>query len=264
MLSEELHSRKPIRVLVVHNSRIHGDLLAQALKSDRRLHIVGSASNSCELLGFATYQLPDTVIISANLDDDPMGGVATLREFHEAHPEIPAVIMLDCPKRESVLEAFRAGARGIFSKDQSLEMLCKCVRVVHEGQIWASSRQVTFALEALSSAPTIRATNTGGLSLLSRRELQVVHYLAEGLSNNEIGERLGLSRHTIKNYLLKIYDKLGVSNRVELLFLTLSHPSTAVQALEEFEDPKKVERAQTRPTQGTPKRPAEVLSRRAV
>ncbi len=132
-----------------------------------------------------------------------------------------------------MLDAFRSGARGIFSKHESLETLCKCVRVVYEGQVWASSREVRFALEALSSAPTIRATNAGGLNLLSRRELEVVHYLAEGLTNREIGARLGLSRHTIKNYLLKIFDKLGVSNRVELLFLTLSQPAAGVHAVEE-------------------------------
>jgi DNA-binding NarL/FixJ family response regulator len=233
MLSEELHFQGPIHVLVGDNSRIHCDLLAQALKRDHRLQIIGSASSSHEFLEIATFKLPDTVIISANLDDDPMGGMATLREFHDAHPQIPAVIMLDCPKREIVLDAFRAGARGIFSKHESLEMLCKCVRVVHDGQVWASSREVKFALEALSSAPTICAVNAGGLNLLSPRELQVVHYLAEGLTNNEIGVRLGLSRHTIKNYLLKIYDKLGVSNRVELLFLTLSKPSTAMRELKE-------------------------------
>jgi DNA-binding NarL/FixJ family response regulator len=66
------------------------------------------------------------------------------------------------------------------------------------GQIWASSRLVKFALEAVSSAPTICAINADGLNVLSSRELQVVHYLAEGLNNNEIGVRLGLSRHTIK------------------------------------------------------------------
>jgi len=63
-----------------------------------------------------------------------------------------------------------------------------------------------------------------------------VHYLAEGLTNREIGDRLGLSRHTIKNYLPKIFDKLGVSNRVELLFLTLSQPAAAIPVAEEVED----------------------------
>lgn len=240
MLSAELHSQGPIHVLVGDNSRIHSHLLAEALKRDPRLQIVGSASSSSEFLDIAARRLPDVVIISANLDDDPLGGMPTLRSFHEAHPQTPAVILLDSPKKEIVLEAFRAGARGIFSKHESLETLCRCVRVVYEGQVWASSREIKFALEALSSAPTIRAINAGGLNLLSRRELQVVHYLAEGLTNREIGARLGLSRHTIKNYLLKIFDKLGVSNRVELLFLTLSQPAPVMQALEEVEEVKKV------------------------
>jgi len=232
MVPAELHNENPIDVLVGDNSRIHSHLLAEALKRDPRLRIVGSASGSREFLEIAALQNPDVVIVSANLDDNPMGGMITLREFHEAHPQIPAVILVDSLKRETVLDAFRSGARGIFSKHESLETLCKCVRVVYEGQVWAGSREVLFALEALSSAPTIRATTAGGLQLLSRREMEVVHYLAEGLTNREIGARLGLSRHTIKNYLLKIFDKLGVSNRVELLFLTLSQPAGA-QAVEE-------------------------------
>jgi len=227
MVPAEPYNQRPIDVLVGDNSRIHSHLLAEALKRDLRLRIVGSASSSQEFLEIARHHNPSVVIISANLDDDPTGGMNTLREFHEIYPQIPAIILVDSPKREIVLDAFRAGARGIFSKHESLETLCKCVRVVHEGQVWANSREVRFALEALSSAPTIRAINAGGLNLLSPRELQVVHYLAEGLTNREIGARLGLSRHTIKNYLLKIFDKLGVSNRVELLFLTLSQPTSA-------------------------------------
>ena len=251
MLFPERHPHGTIRVLVGDNSRIHCDLLAQALKCDHRLRIVGSVSSSREFLATAERELPDTVIISANLDDAAMGGVATLREFHEAHPQIPAVILLDSPKRELVLDAFRAGALGIFNKAESLETLCKCVRVVYEGQVWASSREVKFALRALVCAPTIRAINAGGLNLLSPRELQVVHHLAEGLTNREIGGRLGLSPHTVKNYLQKVFDKLGVSNRMELLFLTLSHPSPAIQALVEFEGSKKVQGARTKSMQGT-------------
>jgi two-component system, NarL family, nitrate/nitrite response regulator NarL len=233
MVPANLHNQPPIQVLVGDNSRIHSHLLAEALKRDPRLRIVGSTSSSSEFLEIASRETPDVVIVSANLDDDPMGGIVTLREFHEAYPQVPAIILVDSPKREIVIDAFRSGARGIFSKHESLETLCKCVRVVYEGQVWANSREVRFALEALSSAPAIRAVNAGGLNLLSRRELEVVHYLAEGLTNREIGVRLGLSRHTIKNYLLKIFDKLGVSNRVELLFLTLSQPTPGMPVIEE-------------------------------
>ena len=115
------------------------------------------------------------------------------------------------------MEAFRAGARGLFSRHESLETLGKCVRTVFEGEVWATSQQIAFAIEALASSPTMRTVGPNGLSLLSKRELDVVHCLAEGLTNREIAERLSLSQHTIKNYLFRVFDKLGVSSRLELL-----------------------------------------------
>jgi DNA-binding NarL/FixJ family response regulator len=220
-MAGDVKGQGPIHLLVGDSSRIHCDLLAEALKRDDYLRIVGSTSSSHELFEIATNQPPDAVIISANIDDDPLGGIATLREFHEAYPSIPAITLLDSPKSETVLDAFRAGARGIFNKQESVESLCKCVRVVYEGQVWASTREVTFALEALACTPKIRAVNAFGMHLLTKREREVVGCTAEGLTNWEIAARLGLSRHTIKNYLLRIFDKLGVSNRVELLHLTL-------------------------------------------
>jgi DNA-binding NarL/FixJ family response regulator len=96
MLSAELHSQGPIHVLVGDNSRIHSHLLAEALKRDHRLRIAGSASSSQEFMEIAARQMPDVVIISANLDDDPLGGMNTLREFHGPHhPQIPTVMLLD-------------------------------------------------------------------------------------------------------------------------------------------------------------------------
>ena len=79
-----------------------------------------------------------------------------------------------------------------------------------------------LAIEALASAPVVRPVGADGLSLLSKRELEVVQYLVQGLTNREIADRIGLSQHTVKNYLFRIFDKLGVSSRVELLFLALS------------------------------------------
>ena len=93
---------------------------------------------------------------------------------------------------------------------------------VHRGQIWANSQQMAYAVEALAASHSVRAVDAHGLNLLSKRELEVVRCLAEGLTNREIADQLGLSQHTIKNYLFRVFDKLGVSSRVELLFMTLS------------------------------------------
>lgn len=121
-----------------------------------------------------------------------------------------------------MIEAFRAGARGIFSRDSSVEMFCKCIHSVHQGEIWADKRGVSLAIEALASMPVVRTVGANGLNFLSKREIEVVQCVVQGLTNREIAHRMGLSRHTIKNYLFRIFDKMGVSSRVELLFMTLS------------------------------------------
>ena len=214
-----------IRVLVADSTRIHTQLLADTLKRDHELDVISADSDSHGVLATAVAHKADVLLISSNLDEEPHRAFEVLRELRASHPRIRAVMLMDSSKREFILQAFRAGARGIFSRHESVDSLCKCVRSVHEGQIWANSHQMSFAVEALASSPTVRAVDANGLDLLSKREMEVVCSLAEGLTNREIAQRLGLSQHTIKNYLFRVFDKLGVSSRVELLFMTLSQAS---------------------------------------
>jgi two-component system nitrate/nitrite response regulator NarL len=222
MDNDQAHREHPIRVLVADSSRIHTQLLADALTRDPQLEVIPFISNGRGLVAAIIAQEVDVLIISSDLDDEPSRGFETLHELRSAHPSTRSVVLVNLSKHESVLNAFRAGARGVFSKSEPVDLLCKCVRCVHNGQIWANSGELVAAVEALASAPAVRAVNSDGMSLLSKRELQVVHCLAEGLTNREIAERMDLSQHTVKNYLFRVFDKLGVSSRVELLFMTLS------------------------------------------
>jgi DNA-binding NarL/FixJ family response regulator len=226
-METQVAREKRIRVLVADNTRIHTQLLADALKRDHGLDVISSDSDSHGLIAAAAAHKADVLLLSSNLDEEPLRAFEVLREIRASHPQIRAVMLLDSSKREPILHAFRAGARGIFSRHESVDSLCKCVRSVHEGQIWASSQQMSFAVEALASSPTVRAVDAKGLDVLSKREMEVVRCVAEGLTNREIAERLVLSQHTIKNYLFRVFDKLGVSGRVELLFMTLSQASSS-------------------------------------
>lgn len=214
-------SRNRVRVFVADSSRIHTQLLCDALKRDPELEVIESGSRSGALIAEAVASEIDVLLISATLDEQPMRGLELLRELRSVCPRICAAVLMDSYKRELILEAFRAGARGIFSRQDSVEMLSKCVRSLHDGQIWANSREMALAVEALSSEHSIRMTNSNALGLLTKREVEIVECVAEGFTNRQIAERLKLSQHTIKNYLFRIFDKLGVSSRVELLFMTL-------------------------------------------
>jgi DNA-binding CsgD family transcriptional regulator len=141
-------------------------------------------------------------------------------------PETKVVVLLDSQKDEDVVNAFRAGAKGVFNRESSVEMFGKCIHRVHEGEVWADKRGVSLAIDALASTPVVRAVGKGGLNLLSKRELQVVQCLVQGLTNREIADQMGLSQHTVKNYLFHVFEKLGVSNRTELLSMTLSQSIT--------------------------------------
>src|SRR5262249_49282701 len=181
--------------------------------------------HSQDVLKCAAGDSFEVAVISSNLDG-PLTGFDVLRQLRVLNSCLRGIMLLDSSRREVVLEAFRAGARGIFSRHEYIETLSKHIRSVHHGQLCANSQQMSYAVEALSSGPVLRAVDSNGLSLLSERELEVVRCLAEGLTNREIAERLGLSQHTVKNYLFRVFDKLGVSSRIELLFLTLTQPIT--------------------------------------
>lgn len=222
MASTQSPGEKTIRVLVADDTRIHTQLLADALRRDHQMEVISPPVRSSDLVESVKTQKADVVVLSSNLDEEPLRGFELLRELRAANPEILAIMLLDSSKKETILHAFRAGARGIFSRHDSVETLSKCIRSVFAGQIWASSEEMSYAVEALASSPVVRAVDSNGLSLLSKREMDVVRSLAEGLTNREIAERLGLSQHTIKNYLFRVYDKLGVSSRLELMFMTLT------------------------------------------
>lgn len=208
-----------IRVLVAEDNRLHTQLLADALRRDGAFEVTGSDSQ--ELTGQVDLHNVDVLLLSSDLNERSARGFKVLREIRASHPNLRAVMLLDSSKPNLVLEAFRAGARGVLNRQESIETLSKCVRSVYEGQIWANSQQMGLIIQALFASQEFSAVNALEIDELSKRELEVVDFVARGLTNRKIAERLGLSQHTVKNYLFRIFEKLGVSSRFELLSFIL-------------------------------------------
>lgn len=213
---------KGIRVLVADSSRIHTQLLSEALRRDPDLTVVQWDWNPARLIPVVLTQEVDVLAISSAFNDHAVSGLDVVRELRTLCPETKIVVLLDSPEDQVVVNALRCGARGIFNRESSAEIFCKCIHAVRSGEVWADRREISLAVEALAATPEVRAVRADGVNLLSQREAEVVRCVVQGLTNQEIAEHLGLSPHTIKNYLLRVFDKLGVSNRVELLFMTLS------------------------------------------
>jgi two-component system nitrate/nitrite response regulator NarL len=224
-VQESQPPRPRIRVLVADSSPISSQLLAEAIGRDPEVEVIGFSSDPVEIGLITSRSCPDVLLISAQMQEEPNRGLALLRQLRTQRPNLKAVVLLDSPKPDVVVCAFRSGASGVFCRTTTLDMLSKCIAVVHKGQIWGSSEELGFVLMALTLSPQLQLFENRRLSLLSKREQDVVRCLVEGLTNRQIAEALGISQHTVKNYMFKIFDKLGMSNRVELVFHVLSDRS---------------------------------------
>ncbi len=217
-----------ISVLIAIPQFITCELLVGALRRFGKFEVFENATTAQEVVKAVRSMRVDVALISADLADGPMSGFGALRQIHEAFPEVKCVILHDGNQSNVAVDAFRAGAKGVFCLSQSnFKALCRCVQQVHAGHIWANSKELSEVIDAFYQLAPMRVVNANGMRLLTKREEDVVRLLAEGLQNREIANELKLSEHTIKNYVFHIFEKLGVSSRVELVLYAISSTKRA-------------------------------------
>src|SRR5258708_3873322 len=210
-------TRRPLRVFIADSSSMGCQLMVRALQqSCQPIKVVGSATEPVEIIKGWGEHPSDVAIISADLKDGPTSGFRVVREARSSYPHTRIIVLVDSPERALVVEGFRAGADGVFSRDEPFEMLCKCIRVICEGQIWVRSDQLRFVTEALATGGPQPIKGANGTHLLTKREGEIAQVVAEGLTNRDIARQLNLTEHTVRNYLFRIFNKLGTSNRLEL------------------------------------------------
>jgi len=211
--------RNPIRVLIALGSPMDCQLLQAALKRSRQqLTAVSCGVSKTDIFHSLSRGNVDVALINADLEDGRMSGLDILPEIHASYQGTPIVTLFDAWNDDLIVQAFRAGAMGVFCRsEKKLDMLWKCISAVHEGQVWANSVQMQLLLRALRKVTPVRPHASPGMNLLASREAQVANLVVEGLATKEIAKRLGITEHTVSNYLFRIYNKLGISSRVELV-----------------------------------------------
>ena len=229
-MEHEQRARSSVHVFIAEANQMNCQLVESAFRPRRkRVTVIASAIGSDAALALLRTHEPDIAVVSAQLQEGPIEGYRVVRLLRSVQTRTRVIMLLDSRDRELVIDAFRCGAHGVIFRDEPLETLGKCIHAVHSGQIWANSQNLGYVLDALRQAMPLRVQDAHGLNLLSKREESVVRLVADGLTNREISNQLGLSEHTVRNYLFRIFDKLGVSTRVELVLYCLQEKQRSAQ-----------------------------------
>lgn len=216
-------SREPIRVFVAEANCMASQLIKTVLQRERQKFAVRACcGGSAEIFHELEKHDPHVAIISAELQDGPLTGFQILHRLRNSKPNTGAVMLLNSDDRDLVIDAFRCGARAIFTRTHSVDALPRCICAVRQGQPWLESDQVDLLLDLIMHLRPLQIPKSGNMALLTQRERDVVSLVAEGMRNADISRKLNIGEHTIRNYLSHIFDKLGVSSRVELVLYAFS------------------------------------------
>ena len=210
-----------IRVLVADTLAMSCNLLVDALRRHKDYH-AAAVTNRKKAIQAAQRERFDVILIGIDSSDDLAESTSVIRQLQAVDSKLNIVALLEAPERTIVVEALRSGARGVFCRSGSFEALCKCIHAVHGGQVWANATELEYITDTLFESGG-KSSRMASLRPLSKREEQITRLVAEGYSNRQISERLNLSEHTIKNYLFRVFEKLGVTTRVGLTLYALKH-----------------------------------------
>ena len=212
-------AKQAIRVMMADDHAIFRDGLRKLLKSEEDIKIVGEASNGTECIRMLTKLQPDILLLDLRMPDKD--GLAVLEEVNVDSLTTRIIVLTAAEDERDAVRAMRLGARGIVLKQSASDLLVKSIHRVHSGEIWLDNRITGEVMKAFANGSDNGSRRDK--PLLSEREKQIVQLVAQGYRNKEIGAKLFISEQTVKNHLHNIFDKLGVSDRLELAPYAIHH-----------------------------------------
>jgi two-component system nitrate/nitrite response regulator NarL len=212
-------SRSLVRVLIADEHAIFRAALRRLLEFQPGFQVAGETAGNGEVVTLARRLEPDVLLM--DIDTSGHGTLDAVRELSGLTHTCHTIILTAQLEEQQVVQAFRAGARGIMTKAAPVDLLFKSIDAVMAGEYWVGRERVADLVRVFRSEPSEGEEHRP--FGLTTRELQVVQVVVAGYTNKEIAARLGISQNTAKHHLSSIFDKLGVSNRLELALFTHSH-----------------------------------------
>jgi DNA-binding NarL/FixJ family response regulator len=219
-MTRSVSDTKTIRIVVADDHPIFRDGLRRLLEAETDLRVVGEASDGLDAVRMVEQLRPDLLLLDLNMPRRP--GLEVARILSETQHPAHVVLLTAAIESHQVLEAVRLGVRGVVQKDAATELLLKAIRTVMSGQYWVGREKVADIVELLR-----RPTPTGRKNFgLTPRELEIVGTVVSGFSNRDIAQKLKVSEDTVKHHLTNIFNKTGVSSRLELALFAINHQLT--------------------------------------
>jgi DNA-binding NarL/FixJ family response regulator len=217
-------SKSKIRIVVADDHPIFRDGLCRLLALEEDFEVVAQAQDGRQVLDVLQQHEPDILLLDLKMPG--LDGLATLQRLQIAKNKTRVIVLTASDDKNEFVQAMKLGTSGIVLKQTATELLIKSIRKVHAGEIWLDSHTTAAVIRqfvandeappAMHALPVAPATRERERSPLSQREREIVALVAQGFKNKEMAEKMFISEQTVKNHLHNIFDKLGVSDRLEL------------------------------------------------
>src|ERR1700688_3239439 len=208
-----------VRVILADTQAIFRAGLRKVFALEDDIRVVGQAETLLQTQSAVAKFSADVLIFEAALTPNPVEAVVNLLR---QNPSLRIVVVTPGADEDLTLDLFRRGAHGIVSREVEPELLVECLRKVVAGETWLDSTGVRWVLEAYRNQNN-RPTGSRPKVQLTPKEMLIVSCVTQGMKNKEIALRVGTTEQVVKNYLRKVYDKLGVADRLELALFCLNH-----------------------------------------
>ena len=229
-------TKAKIRIAIADDHTIFRDGLCRLLSLEEDFDVVAQMEDGSHVSEVLQQYDPDILLLDLNMPG--LSGLAALQKLQAASSRTRVILLTASDNHQEFVQALKLGSCGIVLKQVATELLIDSIRRVHAGEIWLDSDTTAAVVRRFvanevaqpsSQMPLPAVPREGERSLLSRREAEIVSLVAQGFKNKELAEKMLITEQTVKNHLHNIFDKLGVSDRLELALhyvaLTPAHPA---------------------------------------